>query len=597
MKSKAPSDAPAGSYLSTRREVLKGLAAGSFAAAGSLVSGAAAAAEKGKASAWADEADVLVVGTGVGGIAAALAAAKQGSSVIVLEKMPFTGGTTAKSGGVFWIPNNAWLKSQGIADERDDILRYMVRLAQPTRYDANSPTLGIEQSEFDLMTVFVDNAPKVLETLVQTTGLKYIPWWTWENKPFPDYYAEIPENKVHRGRSLVADLTGEPDKIIWPQNGGGGAALLYLMQKGIDKLPVKVLLEHAVLDVLKNDAGEVCGLVVDRGDAEPARFRAKKAVLFATGGFTHNLDLAHAHLKARIWGGCAAAGSTGDFVGIGERLGARMGNMQNAWWGQIQVEMALKTRSVPVDVWSTPGDSMIQVNRYGKRFANEKIQYNERTQTHFYWDPVKAEYPNLVTFMIWDSRTAKNFAGYDPIPAENAKQPHVMEAPSLEALAEKIKVHLQGIAPHTGGLELDATFTKNLKTTIKRYNEFARKGKDEDFSRGEHEIERAFHFMGAKPLKHGHPNLLMHPIADAGPYYCVILGAGTLDTKGGPVVNSKLQVLDQKSQPIRGLYAVGNCTAHPSGQAYWSGGSTIGSAMTFGYVAGSHCHGEGVKQA
>ena len=582
----------AAEQATSRRAVLKGLAAGSFAASASILPGTAEAAG---GPTWVAEADVLIVGSGVAGTAAALAATSRGASVIMLEKLPFKGGTTAKSGGVFWIPDNAWLKSQGVADTRIDALRYMVRLAHPQRYVASDPLLGISQPEFDLIAAFYDNGSKVLDTLVATTGLKLTPWTTWEGKAYPDYYSDIPENTVHRGRSLVPDVSGHPERVIWPNNGGAGESLLWALQQGFDKLPIKMLLDHAVLDVIRDGAGAISGLMVDRGDAAPVAFKARRAVVFASGGFTHNPELARTHLKGHIWGGCAAPGSTGDFIAIAQRAGAVLGNMSNAWWGQIPVEVALKTRSVPVDVWSTPGDSMIQVNRHGRRFVNEKIQYNERTQAHFTWDPVKGEYPNQLGFMIWDARTAKHYAGYDPIPAANAKLEQIIEAATLEQLAANIEARLAKIATQTGGFTLDKDFLKSLRASIKRYNAAAKKGVDEDFSRGQATIETAFQFMNAAQAPNAYPNMTMHPIADAGPYYAVILGAGTLDTKGGPVINAQGQVLDAKAQPIPRLYAAGNCVASPAGAAYWAGGGTIGPAMTFGYLAGAAAAGEPVR--
>jgi 3-oxosteroid 1-dehydrogenase len=517
--------------------------------------------------------------------------------VIVLEKMPFAGGTTAKSGGVFWVPNNPWLKSQGVKDERVDALRYMARLAQPQRYDVNNARLGLTQNEFDLIATLYDEGARVLDALTQTTGLKLMPWLTWEDKPYPDYYSDIAENTVRRGRSLVPDLTGSPDLVVWPKNGGAGAGLLHQLTSSFAKLKIDLRLEHTVLDLIRDASGAVIGLTVDRGDDAPVRFRALKGVIFASGGFTHAPELARTHLKGHIWGGCAAPGSTGDFVGIAQRAGAQLGNMSNAWWGQIPVEVALKTRSVPVDVWSSPGDSMIQVNRYGRRFVNEKIQYNERTQAHFVWDPVRAEYPNLLSFMIWDARTAQHYAGYDPIPAANAKLPQIIEGATLEALAANIEARLKGIAAKTGGVKLDVDFVKTLRASLVRFNGFAKAGKDEDFQRGEATIEIAFQFMNAAKAPNAYPNITMHPIAEQGPFYAVILGAGTLDTKGGAVVNPKGQVLDANDKPIAGLFAAGNCVAHAAGQAYWAGGGTIGPAMTYGYLAGEAASREAVRAA
>ncbi|MGH8516317.1 MAG: FAD-dependent oxidoreductase, partial [Panacagrimonas sp.] len=286
----------------SRRDVLKALAAGS---AVSLVPLAAAAEDQAR---WTGEADVLVVGSGAAGMAAAIAAVNQDASVIILEKMPFQGGTAAKSGGVFWIPNNAWLKSQGVKDERLDALRYMVRLSQPVRYAPDQPTLGLSQAEFDLVAAFYDNASKVLDSLVKQSGLKPMPWYTWEEKPYPDYYSDIAENKVRRGRSLVPDSSADPRNVVWPKQGGAGPALIAQLSKGLEGKKAELLLDHRVLDLIRNADGAVIGLSVDRGDDAPVHFRARKGVVFATGGFTHDPVLAREHLRGHIWGGCAAPG-------------------------------------------------------------------------------------------------------------------------------------------------------------------------------------------------------------------------------------------------------------------------------------------------
>lgn len=213
--SQGQSDKPqAGSaQLLARRNLLKGFAAATAVPLMPMGPAAHAAAD----IPWDGEADVLIVGTGAAGLSAALAAVGKGASVILFDKMPFQGGTTVKSGGVFWIPNNPGLQAKGVKDERPDALRYMARLAHPTRYAAGDARLGLTQAEFDLIATFYDHGARVVTALETQCGLKAIPWATWEEKDYPDYYADIAENTVHRGRSLVPDSSDDPDSVVWPK--------------------------------------------------------------------------------------------------------------------------------------------------------------------------------------------------------------------------------------------------------------------------------------------------------------------------------------------------------------------------------------------
>jgi hypothetical protein len=487
------SDANTAVRLSSRRDVLKGLAAGSVAAMSAIAPGIAAAKTDAKTH-WQMEADVVIVGSGIAAVSAAIGAMASGASVIMLEKMPYYGGTTIKSGGVFWVPNNGYLKSKGVVDERIDALRYMVRCSFPHRYDSSSPLLGISQREFDLIAAYYDNGSKVLDELNKLADLKFVVWKSWDGQPYPDYYANLPENKVHRGRSLVCDASAYPERHFWKDGGGTGETLLWLLKRKFAEPQIKSFLEHRVTGLTRNSRNQINGVTVNNADDKPINVRAHKAVIFCSGGFAHNPELAENYLRGHIWGGCAAPGSTGDFIPIATGAGAALGNMKNAWWAQIPLEWALTQRSVPNSVWSTAGDSMIQVNRYGHRFVNEKIQYNERTQAHFTWDPVRAEYPNLLSFMIYDARTAKHYAGYDPVPAAGAKAPHVIEGATLEELTSNIEARLASIAARTGMVQLDDAFLANLRQTVTRFNTLAEAGKDDDFQRGETPIETAFHF-------------------------------------------------------------------------------------------------------
>ncbi|MDD4454388.1 MAG: FAD-binding protein, partial [Candidatus Methanomethylophilaceae archaeon] len=208
---------------------------------------------------------------------------------------------------------------------------------------------------------------------------------------------------------------------------------------------------------------------------------------------------------------------------------------------------------------------------------------------HFDWDSEKAEYRNMLTFLIADERTATMWQGHPPFPVKGDASPsYLIVADGLDALADRISDRLKKIAGSTGSFSLDPSFKKNLKETVKRFNEYAKDGKDPDFGRGDFDYDKEWSMMppaGIEWPEKGSRNITMHPI-DKPPYYAAIIGSGTLDTNGGPVIDGKARVLDWSDRPIDGLYGAGNCIASPTADTYWGGGSTIGPAMTFGYVAG-----------
>ncbi|MEQ1575995.1 MAG: FAD-binding protein, partial [Vicinamibacterales bacterium] len=334
---------------------------------------------------------------------------------------------------------------------------------------------------------------------------------------------------------------------------------------------------------------EVIGIEATTDGNKTVTFRARKGVIFATGGFTANPELCLNYLRGPIFGGCAAATNQGDFVYIGQAIGAQLANMSNAWWGPCILEHALASRTVPMAYFSTQGDSMIQVNCEGKRCGDEKRYYNDRTQVHFYFDPNRTRYPNLVQVMIYDERCREKFGVDDTngaMPKPGSKSPVVMTADTLEDLAKVVDARLAEIAGKTGNFRLDPDFTDNLKDAVTRFNGFANAGVDRDFHRG-----------ATTPLdpKAEKPNATMYPISPTGPYYAVLIGGGTLDTKGGPKINAHGQVLDTENKPIPGLYGAGNCIASPSGQGYFSAGATLGYAIAYGGIAAKHAIAQKVR--
>jgi succinate dehydrogenase/fumarate reductase flavoprotein subunit len=336
-----------------------------------------------------------------------------------------------------------------------------------------------------------------------------------------------------------------------------------------------------------NARGETIGLEATSRDGRTVTIRAKKAVVFGSGGFTANPELCLNFLRGPIFGGCTVPTGEGDFVQIGSAAGAKLANMGHAWWWPVILEQALQFRSTPSGISQPPGDSMIMVNRLGRRVVNEKIQYNERTQAHFAWDPHTCSYPNLILFMVYDQFTRERFgetSGLVVRPGLSA--PYVLSGQTLDELAAAIDKRLEEIADRTGNCRLGKDFVINLNESIARFNKFAETGTDLDFHRGETPIEIAN--FGPRRAGNDKPNMMMYPIRTTGPYYAAMTAAGTLDTKGGPKINAKAQVLDVKDKPIPGLYGAGNCIASPAGQTYWAGGGTLGPAITFGGLAGKH---------
>lgn len=575
----------------TRRQVLlsTGAATATLGAAG-LFSTDSRALER-----WDHETDIVVVGSGVGGCTAALAAHKNGDATIICEKAPFVGGTSLKSAGVLWIPDNFALRAKGVKDEKADCLRYLARFSYPERYSQTQPNLGLHAAEFALLEAFYDNAAKAVDDLRGMNALVVDEWRGFAGDATAvDYLDHVPENKVPTGRAL-GPMT-PAGKV------GLGAELMSQLETAVRARRIPVLLEHRAIRLVRDDGGQVAGVQAETA-GKVVSVRARKAVIFASGGFVHDPDMVDTYLRQRLYGSCAMPSATGDFVRIAAAAGARLGNMTGAWRTQVVLDEALQSRMLGAGVFFPPGDSMLQVNRFGRRVVNEKRNYNDRTEVHGYFDPSQANYPNQLLFMIYDRRTAEAFAGAYPLPLEAKDAAHVLQADSLAGLEARLAARLRDISVHTGGLELAPSFMTNLKETLARFNGFAGTGVDDDFGRGTAAYDRGWHKVfspmhpGTQWKPNTGPNETMHPFSDQGPYFAIVLAAGALDTCGGPVIDSSARVLDGKDQPIPGLYGAGNCIASPSRFAYWGAGHTLANSLTFGYIAANSAHREPRRSA
>jgi 3-oxosteroid 1-dehydrogenase len=530
------------------------------------------------------EADIVVVGGGGGGLPAALFARWLGDEVVLLEKAPELGGTARKAAFWYWVPNNAPMRDLGIADGEADFLRYVARLSRPHHYDPDGPTLGMSEWEFALCRAIYESASPAAELLHERGALPYR-----HCRDVPDYWSELPEDKAPTGRVLVPEGARE-------SMSDGGEVGVRTMSEAAARDGVDIRTGHRVQRLVTAD-GAVVGVEATRASGATVRVRARKAVIFAVGGFTHDRELRENFLSAPVYGGCAAITNEGDFVRIASSVGAQLRNMNYAWVCPVPLEKAVAGRPDLVGMFSVAGDSMIFVDKHGRRVVNEKLPYNELAQEFFRWEPLSGEYPNLVLIQVWDQRSQEHSASDEYgrlIVPPGTDDSHVIRGETLEDLQAAIADRLERYRAHTGGLTLTEDFAANLRASVERFNRFAERGVDEDFGRGERAVQQLFN--GLVKEEPGRENPTMWPISGTGPYYAALVTGGTLDTKGGPKATPDGQVVDDLDHPIPGLYGVGNCVASASARAYWAGGATLGPIIAFAYRAAAAAHAEALKE-
>jgi glycine/D-amino acid oxidase-like deaminating enzyme len=592
-------------------------ASGAFSGLGAVPFSASRAAAQGG---WDQEVDIVVAGSGGAGFAAAITAHSLGSDVIVLEKGAYAGGTTLVSGGGMWIPNSTPMREAGLVDDRTETLKYMARYSWPHLYQPEDPTLGLPQYDYDMISTYYDTGSVAMDHLQEvgaaTWAMQYIAAMGTEFLNV-DYMDHFEENVQPEGRTLVTmDADGN-------QLGGGGLIAGYVAWAEANGLPV--MLNHRVERVVLNDAGQVIGVEVSVNDpaaqtatpeanvdesgpavaatpeldatpepptAQVIAIRARKGVIFGSGGFARNEDMMHKLMPAPYYGGCSAPTNEGDFLRISSSVNAKLGNLSNVWRNEGIFEQAIADTGAYNCSWFYSGDSFLMVNKTGRRFVNEDRNYQDRPMAHHYWDPNQGTWKNLLSFLVYDSRQSQNWPSF-PFPADPDNTPYVIKGETLEDLAAAIEERMSSLGAVTKGMQLDENFGANFLDEIQKYNGYATEGVDPDFQRGDFLYDRNW---GGRPAlleewpSADQPNQSMYPLAPEGPYYAIIMAAAAVDTNGGPVINTNAQILTWDDQPVEGLYGAGNCIANPSVNAYWGGGATLGNAHTWGYAAAVHAH-------
>jgi succinate dehydrogenase/fumarate reductase flavoprotein subunit len=537
------------------------------------------------------ETDVVVVGTGAAAHSAAVMAARGGAEVLMLEVADKIGGTSWRSSGGYWVPNNPMQRARGVSMDREATLKHMAVLGYPERFDPDDERLGLPQREYDLITTYFDTAPKVIdeyeaEGILLSTQMDYPD----REDGMPHYYDtgyDATNGTVLGARveEFSGSVASNPSAEAMRQLGGrqgDGADMVGQLAAAAERLGVRVLLQHRADGLIQNADGAVIGVTAETPDGQ-VTIGARQGVVFATGGFSHNPELAERYLRGPIVGSCSVGTARGDFIQIALDAGAELGNMAEAWWTELPVELVKTMSETPELMGFIPGASSIIVNAAGQRVINEKTMYNERGKVHFVRDE-DGGLPNRYLFLIYDEAVAGDELVWPsrwPVPPAGVQEDYVITGATLEELEANIAARLEDLGEEVHGFKLRSDFLDGLRATLARYAGFAEKGVDADFGRGNQSNQ-----WYSEPLRPGAKNNTMAALRTEGPYYAMVLGAATLDTKGGPKIDPDCRVLRPGDEPIPGLYGAGNCIASPAGQAYWGGGSTLGPALVLGYLAG-----------
>jgi succinate dehydrogenase/fumarate reductase flavoprotein subunit len=552
------------------------------------------------------ECDVLVVGSGAAGMAAAVTARHRGLDVLIVEKEPRFGGTTARSGGWLWIPGTSLARAFGIHEAPDAARTYL-------RHEAGN--------NFDAARVdaFLAAGPEAVDFFTTQTAVRF-------DMPlvFPDYHAEAPGG-AQGGRSMVARPfdAGElgshiknlgaplPELTVFGMMLGSGKEIIHFMRatrsltsaiyvakrlsrhlmdvlrhgrgmtltngnalagrlaKSAFDLKVPLWLSSPVRELIIED-GAVRGAIVAR-DGRSIRVRARRGVVLACGGFPYDVARRKAMFRHAPTGvehfSPGPVGNTGDGLRLAETAGGRVEDRLPNAAAWVPVSLTHRkdgSRGVMPHFIDRAKPGVIAVTRGGKRFANEGDSYHDFVQAM-----MKVTKPDeeIATFLICDHKTLRKYGlgCVPPFPmplGHHLRSGYLMRGATIEALAARA-----GIDP------------KGLADTVSGFNTTAAEGRDPAFGKG----SRAYNRYQGDAL-HG-PNPCVAPIT-GGPFYAIKMLIGDLGTYAGIVTDADARVLDADGRVIPGLYAAGNDMASIMGGNYPGAGITLGPALTFGYIAG-----------
>jgi 3-oxosteroid 1-dehydrogenase len=551
---------------------------------------------------WDRSVDLLIAGSGGGGMVAALAALDCGIEPLIVEKQALVGGSTGLSGGIVWLPNNPLMRADGIADSHEDGLAYLADVvgdigapSSPARREMFL-TAGYEMIDFLIRkgvrlvrcAGWSDYYPNHKGGNAAGRAVEGIPFddaklgdWSGRVQPslgknygFVVLTNELRSvqyfNRAPRAFAVAARvfLRSTAARIGRREILTNGASLIGQMLKSLIDLSggEPPLWTSAAMDDLVVEDGRVVGARIVR-DGASLNVEARNGVLLAAGGFSRNADMRRRYSgdqpNEAQWS-IANAGDTGEVLQTAMNLGAKSDLLDEAWW--LPSVFIANGGTAAASLGSgrqRPG--AIYVDSAGRRFCNESNSYVEVG---------KAMYANKAVpcWMVFDDGYVRRYvAGANPfkrrLPPALIDSGAVKRADSIVDLARQIDVPADALA-----------------RTVQRFNQFAAKGLDPDFGRGQSAYNDCLGDPGYRP------NAALGPLERA-PYYATKVYPADVGTCGGVITNEYAQVLDEHDRVIEGLYATGNTTATVMGRTYPGAGASIASSMVFGYVAARHAAG------
>jgi 3-oxosteroid 1-dehydrogenase len=557
-------------------------------------------------TAFDEMADFVVVGSGGGSMCAGLVMRAAGKRVVILEKTGLVGGTTARSGGVMWIPNNPFMKRDGVEDSFEKAERYLESVVN----SADAPGTSPERRR-----AYLIEAPKMVEFLVsQGIELTRVKYW-------PDYYDELPGGSKE-GRTVIAKLfnvkeLGEwrdklrpgmlatmGDVAAYVDEGmkirtmrtswagkrallkvglrtvfsrllgrhyvSAGAALQGRMLKAALAAGVDIRINSPVTELIFED-GAVKGVVTVK-DGRPWRIGAALGVLVNAGGFARNQVMRDRYQPGtRVEWTNVPEGDTGEMIQEMMRLGAAVAQMEEMVGFQSSIAPGTENDVIKPGVQAQiASPHAILVDQTGVRYQNEGGSYHAFCKGMLERNKVV---PAVPSWAIFDQQHVRKYpvVGVNPgkkFPQRWFDEGFMHKANSIEELAKSIHVD-----PAT------------LKATVERFNGFVRKNHDDDFGRGDREYDR---WLGDPAHK---PSPTLGTIEEP-PFYAVPVVPGDVSTFGGVVTDEYARVVRNDGSVIPGLYATGVSTASVMGRTYPGAGCSVGPSFTFGYIAAKHALGK-----